>query len=220
MLTFIVPFFNADDNLENLLQSLYSQKNSDWNAIIINDGGDITVPINDKRVAVVTNDERRYALKNIVDIARQCDDIVAVIDGDDQLCNDSTVDIVYDGHEGETVLWTAHKWDINGLNISCALPDKINPYQYKWCSSHLKTFDASLLRKISDENFMFNGSWFKRGYDQALMLPLLFIAKKRKYIPEICYQYNINSCSMNKREWTERSQLQTVNIVRSRGFLG
>jgi hypothetical protein len=119
-------------------------------------------------------------------------------------------------------VWTGHKWDINNINISKELPDNppVNPYEYPWVTSHLKTFRASLIHDIHDDNFKdMYGNWFKRGYDQALYLPLLYLSKKRKYIDEVCYLYRINSNSMKHREWKEQDQLNTVKLVRSRGFI-
>jgi hypothetical protein len=65
------------------------------------------------------------------------------------------------------------------------------------------------------------GEWFRRGYDQALMLPILKVGGRRKFVPEVCYQYNIDSASIpsSERNWAEMDQISTVNIVRSRGFL-
>ena len=174
---------------------------------------------------MIENEEKKYALKNIIDVARKYQDdedaIIAVIDGDDQLCNDNTVSLLLDEYEkGNDVVWTGHKWDINGINISKDMPKNVDPYGWPWCTSHLRTFRSSLLSKISDENFKDPwGNWFQRGYDQALMLPLLKLTDNRKYIDEICYLYNIDSVSVNDRDWAEMSQLSTINLVRSRGFL-
>ena len=63
------------------------------------------------------------------------------------------------------------------------------------------------------------GDWVRRGYDQALYLPLLYLSKKRKYIDEVCYLYRINSNSMKHREWKEQDQLKTVKLVRARGYI-
>lgn len=180
----------------------------------------------DERFVVISNPERQHALRNIVAVARQSDpdDIIATLDGDDQLCNPRTVSILLDAYSGGSdVVWTAHRWDTNGMNISGYLPEKVDPYAWPWVSSHLRSFRASLIHRVIDENFIdHRGQWFKRGYDQALMLPLLRVAEKRTYVPEVCYQYNINSASIPaaERNWAERDQISTVNIVRSRGFLG
>ncbi len=78
-----------------------------------------------------------------------------------------------------------------------------------------------MLKFIKDENFKDTaGNWFERGYDQALMLPLLSLTNGRKYIDEVCYLYNIDSVSVNDRDWAEMKQIATINLVRARGFLG
>lgn len=228
-LTFIIPCFNAQKNLKLLCDSLISQKDPSWNAIFIDDmSTDETlaelreIASNDERFMIIENVERKFALRNIVETARELDDtIVAIIDGDDQLCNDDTVSLIKSAHdERNMVVWTGHRWDINNMNVSRELPEKVNPYQFGWCSSHLKTFDAELLRSIAESNFKdCYGRWFERGYDQALMLPLLFISARHRYVPDVCYLYKIESCSIENRDWTERKQLQTINFIRARGFL-
>lgn len=234
MIVFVVPSFNALKNIDALVSSIYSQTDKDWRIIYIDDVSDDEFKFDDsinvfelldEKIDVIINVEKKYALRNIVDnVKRLCDDddIVAVVDGDDQLCNINTVSLLKDAYldPDVDVVWTAHKWDTNGINVSKDMPQGINPYQWEWCSSHLKTFRAKLLRNIPESNFKdMNGKWFQRGYDQALMLPLLYKSKKRKYIPDVCYQYNINSCSINDRDWSERRQLNTVNLVRARGYL-
>jgi glycosyltransferase involved in cell wall biosynthesis len=227
---FIVPCFNASRNIDNLVESVVSQKNKNWEMVIIDDiSEDNTYEKSkeyaSKKISVIKNEEKKFALRNIVEISRkyQKDEntIIAVIDGDDQLCNPDTVEILINSYEqGHDVVWTGHKWDINGMNISKDMPFHVDPYQWPWCSSHLRTFKANLLSKISDSNFKdTKGNWFRRGYDQALMLPVLHVGDSRKYIDETCYQYNINSVSVNDRDWAEKIQHSTVNLVRARGFL-
>ena len=230
---FISPCFNASKNLRNLIESVRAQSDDRWFHVLVDDlSVDDTSTVFDKivesdnRFSLIKNDEKKYALKNIIDVAREYQDdedvVIAVIDGDDQLCNDDTVSLILDEYEkGCDVVWTGHRWDINGINISRAMPDIVDPYGWPWCSSHLRTFRSTLLSKISDDNFKDHmGDWFQRGYDQALMLPLLKLTSKRSYIDEICYLYNIKSVSVNDRDWAEMKQLSTINLVRARGFLG
>jgi glycosyltransferase involved in cell wall biosynthesis len=244
---FIIPCYNAEENLEKLVKSLLEQSDNDWYAHFIDDVSDNplvetfnqVVPADHSKFSLITNAERKYALRNIIEaVQNYCEltDIVAVIDGDDQLCNKDTVKVLHEAYSDPSlkVAWTAHRWDINGMNISRALDSGKNPYQQPWSSSHLRTFEAGLLigkksegdvsESIPESNFMnHRGEWFQRGYDQALMLPLLYrawrLGNKWKYIPNVCYQYNINSVSVNDRDWAERAQLSTVNMVRSRGYL-
>jgi len=233
---FIVPCFNAEKNLDALARSLISQENKNWMCVMIDDMSDDSTwekmeeiasaeSADGQKFLAIKNNIKNFALKNIVNTARiyqnREDVIVAVIDGDDSLCNDKTVDILINEYEaGNDVVWTAHKWDINGMNISSKMPEKVDPYAWKWCSSHLRTFNPSLLSSITDDNFKdTEGNWFERGYDQALMLPIIKVSKSRKFVDDVCYLYNINSVSIKDRSWEERKQISTINLVRSRGFL-
>ena len=229
---FIVPCYNMSENFEVLVESITSQKSEDWSCIMIDDISDddtwgkiSNLQNSDGRFTGVKNLEKKYALRNIVENSRSFQDrddiIIATIDGDDSLCNDETVGLLIEQYKkGSDVVWTGHRWDINNMNISREMPKDVDPYSYPWCSSHLRTFRCSLLKGIDDVNFKDTvGNWFKRGYDQALMLPILSLTSNRYYIPEICYKYNINSVSIKDRSWEESGQISTINIVRSRGFI-
>ena len=233
---FAIPMYNAAKHLNDLISSLKDQTNENWEAIIVNDMSDDnsietfnTYTSGDSRFSLINNTEKKWALKNVVEVARKYENeegiIIANLDADDCLCNENTVELLIKNYDEETdTLWTGHSWDINGLNISQRMPTpngiNLDPYQFPWCSSHLKTFRSTLLRDISDKNFKdLDGNWFKRGYDQALYLPLLHKSRKRKYLDEICYLYRINSSSIKTREWSEKEQLSTVTLVRSRGFI-
>lgn len=229
---FVIPMYNASQHVESLINSLKSQTNENWEAVFVDDmsGDDSIFMVNhcsgpDERITLIKNTEKKWALRNVVDVARtyQHDDqvIIANLDADDSLCNDNTVDFLLKAYDEETdTVWTAHKWDINGMNISKSIPENVNPYQYEWCSSHLKTWRASVLSNIIDDNFKdLSGNWFVRGYDQALYLPLLYLSRKKKFLNEVCYLYRINSSSIKTRDWNEKIQLDTVRLVRARGYL-
>ena len=232
-LIFVSPCYNASPNIETLVNSVKSQNDDRWEHVLIDDissddtYNSITSLIkDDRRFTVIRNTEKKYALKNIVEVARKYQDqdvVIGTIDGDDSLGNDNTVSLVLNEYEkGADVVWTGHRWDINSMNISKPMPDNVNPYQWPWCTSHFRTFRSSLLSSVQDENFKnIHGAWFERGYDQALMLPLLYLTNNRAYIDEICYLYNIDSSSIpeDERNWCEMKQISTINLVRSRGFL-
>ena len=229
---FITACRNAASNIPSLVASVREQTSSDWTLTLIDDAStDGTRDVmraassGDERISVIENSERKHALRNIVEAARTADDdsVIATLDGDDVLCNAKTVSYLLSEYaRGADVVWTAHRWDTNGMNISGHMPDGVDPYAWPWVSSHLRTFRKALIDRISDENFKdTRGQWFKRGYDQALMLPVLKVASRRVFLPEVCYQYNINTSSIpaGERNLAERDQISTVNIVRSRGFL-
>lgn len=230
---FISPMYNASYHLPDLIESMKEQTNNNWEHIIIDDMStdesyDLACKLTkgNDHFQVRRNNQKKWALKNVVDVAREYQDdpnvIIANIDADDSLCNENTVEILLNAYNttGLDTAWTAHSWDINGMNISRELPSDVNPYQFSWCSSHLKTWRASKLSEINDSNFKdLAGNWFKRGYDQALYLPLLKISNERKFINEICYLYRINSKSIPVRLLSEKAQMDTVRLVRSRGLI-
>jgi len=232
---FITPMYNAGPHLPELFNSLFEQSNQNWEQIVIDDmSTDDSYNIamsyhkKDNRITVIKNNEKKWALRNVVEQSRKFEKdevIIAILDADDCLCNEQTVGMLiekYAEDDENDCVWTGHTWDINNLNISRKFPDgrKINPYQYPWCSSHLKTYRSSLLFDIKDENFKdLDNNWFQRGYDQALYLPLLYKSRKINYMDEICYFYRINSSSVTSRDWKEQNQLNTVKLVRARGFV-
>jgi len=229
---FVTACRNAEKNVDRLIDSVREQRNSGWLHTIVDDCSTdgtydalVRRTSGDDRFCVVRNSDRKHALRNIVEVVRAMpsDHIAATLDGDDSLCNDRTVDLLLGAYSGGAdVVWTAHRWDTNGMNISGHMPDRVDPYAWPWVTSHLRTFRSALIHEISDANFLnHRGEWFKRGYDQALMLPALSVGKKRVFIPDVCYQYNIDSASIpaGERNWAEHDQISTVNIVRSRGFV-
>lgn len=230
---FITACRNVSQNVDRIVASVREQADSRWLWTIVDDCSqdDTASKFQEATrgmtgVQIIVNSERKHALRNIVETARSsvdAGDIVATLDGDDSLCNPSTVGSLISAYEaGSDVVWTAHRWDTNGMNISGHMPNRVDPYAWPWVTSHLRTFRASLLSKVSDANFKnHRGEWFKRGYDQALMLPVLFVGEGRAFLPAVCYQYNIDSASIpsSERNWAERDQIATVNMVRARGFL-
>tara|TARA_B100000287_G_C20589436_1_gene763615 strand:+ start:419 stop:1126 length:708 start_codon:yes stop_codon:yes gene_type:complete len=229
---FVIPMYNASQHVKSLIDSLKNQTNDNWEAVFIDDmsGDDSIFMVNhcagsDERIKLIKNKEKKWALRNVVEVSRKYQDeegvIIANLDADDSICNENTVELLLKNYT-DTVdtLWTAHTWDINGMNISKEIPSDVNPYQYQWCSSHLKTWRSTLLKDISDENFKdLSGNWFVRGYDQALYLPLLYLSREKKFLNEVCYLYRINSSSIKTRDWNEKIQLDTVRLVRARGFI-
>ena len=235
-ITFVSPTYNSSFQLKELYESLKEQTNKNWDWVILNDmSTDDTYKIAKEiessdeleRITVVNHEEKKYALRGICEYLSYYSDfseqIIAIVDGDDALCNENTVDIIlkeYNDNKNLDALWTAHTWDINGMNISTEIPGNINPYHYPWVSSHLKTFKVNTFKKIHEDNFKdLNGNWFERGYDQALYLPILHVAKERKYLNEICYLYRLNSNSLKVRNWKEKDQMDTVRLVRARGYV-
>lgn len=233
---FVSACRNAVANQDALCASIDAQDDPRWEHVIIDDASDNDLMMNnaanvDARRTFKLNPTRRWALHNVVDAARQYeqhdDVIIATVDGDDSLCNDKTVGLVLSEYERDQtldVLWTGQQWDIDQrMNVSRAMPTHVDPYDWPWCASHLRTWRASTLARVPDANFVdHDGHWFKRGYDQALTLPLLHVARARKYLPTVCYTYKMDSASISLRDrpGTEVEQLSSIAFIRARGFVG
>ena len=155
--------------------------------------------------------------------AKDEDTIMAVIDGDDSLCNENTVRILLSAYEENTdTVWTSHTWDINNNNTSKSIHQNppVDPYQHPWVSSHLKTWRSTLISNVKNKNFKnLDGEWFTSGCDQALYLPLIFCSRERKFVDETCYLFRMNSNSAKNRRILEREKYDTINLIRARGFL-
>jgi hypothetical protein len=225
---------NSGQHQETLCNSIDCQTDTRWEHVLVDDASDSGLGLDptmhlDERRSYVVNDVRKWALQNIVDVARRYqhepDVVIGTVDCDDELCESRTVELVLKAYEDAAVdvVWTAHRWDVRpDMNVSRAMPDDVDPYEWPWCTSHFRTFRASLLSKISDDNFLDSrGHWFRRGYDQCLMLPLLKVGRRRKYIDIPCYTYRIDSCSIPiaDRPGSEVEQCHNVAFVRARGFI-
>jgi len=248
MFEVIVPTFKAADNLGALVESVRAQTHEQWKLYIACDGcpssfdkaTEIINKLSDPRIDVILNPKRQYALKNIYNTIQENvanpDSIIVIIDGDDQLCDNDCFHYISRSYEdtvvedvlcekGCEVLWTGHKWDDRDLNVSQFLPPNENPYTYPWVSSHLRTFKKRLLDNINIKNFQDDtGAWFKRGYDQALMLPMLYHCHKKNlkacYLPRICYIYNHAGSATPKEEHTGGKLEEGIaKLIRHRGYI-
>lgn len=236
-LLFITPSRNCRNNIKRVVQSIDTQDDDRWLHYIIDDASDegrdireSDINIDDDRRTFIRNTERKYALRNIIDVSRAFQDrddiIIGTVDGDDHVISQElvrTILNVYSESPNVDVVWTAHEWDVDrNMNVSRPMPQNVDPYDYVWCASHFRTFRASLLKQVSDDNFKdLDGVWFKRGYDQALMLPMLYVGRGRRYIDKVMYSYNIDSESipLSERYGTEIEQINNIALIRARGFV-
>ena len=242
----IVPVYKSAGNLQRLCDSVISQSYSDWELIISVDSCEESYlkakeiisnlnSENSKKVTANINEDRKFALGNI------CDSIITssvpidwgfektvygVIDGDDELCNDDTLSLVMSQYEkGSNVVWTTYKRDDEGECVSDFLPSDVDPYKYKWVSSHFRTFGNWIFSKINNENFKDpDGDFLKRAYDQALMLPMLHYCNtnnlKTSFVPHACYQYNHKNSSTPSNEHTNGTYEHHLSqFIRARGYV-
>ena len=239
----IVPAYKCADNIGKLIQSVVDQDYEDWEIHIFCDNCE-----GSKRAAVISKNlyskdiqekisiciypKRVYALQNIciamlfLQLSSEDDFICGIIDGDDRLCNTKALSLISDSYSrGNHIVWTQYDRDDNGECVSSSLPSDADPYKYPWVSSHFRTFGSWVYDKISQYNFVDeDGNYFKRAYDQALMLPMLHYCNKNgfatEFIPEVCYRYNHKGSSTPNSEHSNGSyEYNLAKFIRGRGYV-
>jgi glycosyltransferase involved in cell wall biosynthesis len=160
-----------------------------------------------------------------LDLARACgcdgNRIFVIVDADDELLPGclSALRTCYDEDPELDVCWTQHiiqRGSMTWSGVSGPIEKGADVYEHPWMSSHCKSFRSNLLLHIDDQNFRGeDGRYFRRIADQALMLPLLTIATRWKYVPEVLYVYNAGEQSFEDRDLQRREEV----YLRARGFV-
>lgn len=153
------------------------------------------------KITLISNSERKGALKNIYEVVHSLPDdvVVVLLDGDDHLA-------------GKRALWRIaqaynnHKIWMTYGNFKTASPDRRNfcrPFpqevmqqntfrSYEWVSSHPRTFYSWLFKKIKIEDLAIDKKFFPVAWDLAIMFPMLEMSSKGHigFISDVLYVYN------------------------------
>lgn len=150
------------------------------------------------RTTFVHNEQRLGVLANLMRASKTCQDqeIIVLMGAND---------------------WLAHEWVLSRLNQYYANPDLWLTYcqycdfpsyrqgdarnysQMEWTclrsspfvAAHLPAFYASLFRKISESDLLFQGFYWPQAAEMAIMLPMLEMARDHfQFISEILYIAN------------------------------
>jgi len=149
-------------------------------------------------------------------------DIVALIDADDFLCDENAFQVIADEYEKKPDLLLTYGSYVNLSNSKVGKFCK--PYQQgesfrksDWRGSHLKTFKYKLYEKlllscIKDET----GKYLKCCADRAIMIPMMEMAghDRIKHIEQILYCYNDlnpNSVWNTMREESKKTREYIAN---------
>ena len=229
----VIPSYQNKDWCEKTLLSVLTQKYPSFRAIYSDDcsidgTADEAAKVlaehdKDKRVTLVRNPERLYAVHNIYNMVHSCDDdeIVVMLDGDDWLANPGVLTRL--SEEYDKGVWMTYGQYISyhdrEIGCSCSIPKQIIDAgvfrRYKWCSSHLRTFYAWLYKKIRPDDLMHNGKWMQMAGDLAAMFPMLEMAgPNQSFIPDILYEYNYTS-PINDGKINRNLQIELERKIRS-----
>lgn len=231
----IMPCYNAEKTITQSLLSIISQSYSNWKILIRDDmSTDNTRQIIDniinvfglqEKIFVESNKEKKWEVRNILELLCKCedDDIVCRIDGDDWLTDLDCLAILNRKYNetGVDVMWTAHRWSFTDHNISESLPKGADPYKYPWVSSHFKTFRKRLINNVCEQNFKGqDGEYFKRIGDQAIYLPVLHSCKGNWHFePRVMYHYTIQLKEETFQSEDALYQKNEAEFLRKRGYV-
>ena len=216
----IVPVYNSKEWIDNCIKSIINQDYENYECVICDDisnDGTYERAIESlgesKKVRVLKNKEKKFALKNIYDAVKATnpsgDDVIVVLDGDDWFSTDHVLSNLSKYYQ-ESKCWMTYgsfmEFPSGRIGIeSTDYPDNVienNSYRKdRWRASHLKTFKYFLWERVKKEDLLDDdGEFYEMTYDQAMMLPMLEMSgPKAKYIKEINYIYNTsNPNAVNK----------------------
>lgn len=240
----VAPMYNASATLTRFFASIVAQSYKNWYIILIDDISsrdeinrewqiisrwtqvidDDYLPGNTSRLKVIWNDNKEWEVRNVLKGISLCSesDIICRVDPDDALVDTDAFFILNECYKsGVDAVWTQHRWGQSDRNISSYMPPGVDPYRFRWVSSHLKTFRKSLITGVPWDNFLnMNGDVVRRAGDQAIYLPVLYRTEKRLFLPRVMYSYTIDEMGGAVYETDDaKFQKSEADFIRSRGYI-
>jgi hypothetical protein len=192
-------------------------------------------------LTIIVNQKKKFKIKNLHELISDTskykdDDIICVLDGDDWLNNKNTLQEIYDLYKEKDLdyLYTNWVYSHNGqLGISKQIPTiDWDPYKSSWITSALSTFRVKRFREINFKNFLNDsGEYFVMGCDQAYVLPILEMSRRRNgnydkvyFLNKPYYTYQFLENSSKPRSGNTGNKMahdahNAVTIIRKRGLI-
>lgn len=234
-LVVIIPSYNNAQWCEKNLESVFSQNYHNYRVIYVDDcSNDDTYQMVKQyidthnqwhRVTLLHNEQRRGAMSNWYTSISTCadDEIIINLDGDDWFKHAYVLQRINREYQNPDVWLTYGQFEFypsNQVGYCHALPQNVidnNLYRYyPVVPSHLRTFYAWLFKKIKTEDLMLNGEFFPATCDQAMLFPMLEMAREHvRFIPDILYVYNQTN-PINDNKVRLQMVLNCERIIRKR----
>ena len=233
----ITPLYNVEKWIKLCMNSVLKQEYRNYQHYLIDDmstdNTNSTIKKYSekyKRVNLVTNTEKKYALKNIYDNLENLDlndsDIIVVLDGDDWLASAKVLTRLNEIYNEEDCWMTYGSYVVYPTNIRGKFSKKIptstvqqgSYRKNQWMSSHLRTFRYGLWKKIKKEDLINEntGKFIKAASDLAFVFPMLeMCATKALYVEDILYVYNRQN-PLNEDKVDHNIQLGEERYIRSK----
>ncbi len=238
----VIPSFNNNkveaegkNWIEKNLESVFIQTNPNWTLCYVNncstDGtGEVAEQYAQKRGMLqkcrfINNPQNKGALANLYTVISECPEhtVVVLLDGDDELFDDKVLDVVANEYRHHKAWMTYGSFIVSpsGARGLCRhIPAKVMKKrlfrQYRFVTSHLRTFYAKLFQRIKKEDLMHDGKFFGGGWDLAILFPMLEMASKGhvRYIRKTLYKWNSSNPLSDCRQHSDE-QGETNKLVRA-----
>jgi glycosyltransferase involved in cell wall biosynthesis len=243
----IIPAYNVEDMIQNALISVLNQDYDNFECIITNDCSEDNTSqvirdfISDNEAqeyfVLYENAERKYALYNlymmIQEMNAEDEDVIITLDGDDWLNGENVLSRLNEIYEEEDC-WLTYGSYIeypsgrdSSFHVSEYSAAIIESGDFRkdsqWRASHLRSFKYKLAKKLVEEDMLDeDGLYYAWSYDQALMYPMLEMARERiKFVSDILMVYNdenpINEHKVNRQEQIDCAErIKTRHIKKER----
>jgi glycosyltransferase involved in cell wall biosynthesis len=208
---FIITFRNNKDYIKECANSLINQNYKNWIAIFgDDDSSDSTVDEipQDDRFVINVNKKRIGTLMNvhncIVNSDLKDDDIICILDGDDKLLDNNSINILNNLYNDDETLLTYGQYVTSRGTLGHCRPYSEESFKnlrkLGFWASHMRTFKYKLYKEFlrQDPNLDYykdeNGNWYMAACDVAKITPLMEIAgfNKIKFNPIPIYYYRIH----------------------------
>jgi len=224
---------NAGGLAKSMVESVCRQRFGDWRLHFLDAASeDDTVACAmfgaeaDPRVSIRTEKTRTWQLDKLLPLWRSLpdEDVIAWMDGDDQLATDQALGIVAKAYEaGALLTYGSFMYDDGSLGF--AAPVGPHPRQEPWRSTHLKTFSVRMAKTLTDYvlHRAPGDAPLRFAGDQAVMLALLERTPRERavFIPQILYTMTAgSSAAANRKPGDLEAEHAEVAAIRARGPTG
>ena len=233
----ITPLYNVEKWINFCLISVAKQSYHNYEHYVVDDisTDNTNAIVRDKsekheKINLITNTEKKYALKNISDTLESIDvddeDIIVILDGDDWLSHPfvlKELNEVYNKNDCWMTYGSYAEYPSGQKGkFSKKIPDDIiknSSYrESEWMSSHLRTFKYKLWKRIDKQDFINpkTNNFIKAAWDLAFVFPMLEMSGERAfYVNDIVYVYNRDN-PLNEDKVDHAKQLGEEAYIRGK----
>ncbi|MCH9621156.1 MAG: hypothetical protein S4CHLAM20_05720 [Chlamydiia bacterium] len=230
-----IPSYNNEDVCIACLDSVFSQKYSNFRVIYVNDASidDTSNLIEDyiwknnlsDKIVIINNLKNKGMLSNHILMANLCEDneIIVSLDGDDKFSSEYSLARINSAYMDSDVWVTYGQFKEEGETY----PHKARPFiKYKlhpriirkmpFMFMQPRTYYAGLFKQIPKSYFQINNSYYPTAGDVAIMTYLIDLAREHTFfIPEVIYTYNTKN-PINDHKVDRELQLEYEKIIKRR----